>query len=142
MRRWLLVVIASWVVVTAPISAAGTVVVTTLNVGGGVTRYAVAWTSTAGGAVSANLFDVKAGLLLAVKVVPSAATAPTALYDVTLVDTDSVDLLNGQAADQSATVGKYFVFNPPLIVDSTQQLDVVVANAGNAKLGTVYLWVR
>lgn len=127
---------------SVPLRAVGTVTVTSLDVGGGVTRYTVAWTSTAGGAVSTNRFSVKSGTIIAVKIVPSAVTAPTDLYDVTLVDVNNIDVLNSLAANQSATLGKYFVFDPPLVVDGTQQLDVVVANAGNATLGTVTIWVR
>lgn len=127
----------------AGMAAVGTLVVTSsTSITAGITTYTLAWTSSAGGAVSGNPFTVKRGYLVGAKIVPSAITAPTALYDITLIDTDTVDVLNGLAADQSATLGRYFLFDPPLYYDGTQQLDLVVANAGNAKLGTVILWVR
>jgi len=128
----------------AAMVAVGTLTVTSsTSVTAGITTYTLAWTSSAGGAVSGNPFTVKRGYLVSAKAIPAAGgSAPTALYDITLVDTDSVDLLNGLAADQSATLGQYFLFDPPFYQDGTQQLDLVIANAGNAKSGTVKLWVR
>ncbi len=123
--------------------AVGTVTVTSsTSVTAGITTYTLAWTSNAAGAVSGNPFTVKRGYIVSAKIVPSAVTAPTDLYDVTLIDANSVDILNSLAADQSTSLGRYFLFDPPLYLDGTQQLDLVIANAGNAKLGTVTLWVR
>lgn len=143
----LALLMVAWLAPGRPSAAAfvpvGTLVVTSsTSVTAGITTYTLAWTSNAAGAVSGNPFTIKRGYLVAAKIVPSAATAPTALYDVTLVDTDAVDVLNGLAADQSATVGRYFLFDPAMYYDGSQQLDLVIANAGNAKLGTVTLWVR
>jgi len=150
MRRRLLILALALIVATlAPVQAAGTLTVTTLDVGGGVTRYALAWVSTAGGAVSANAFSVKRGELLQVKFVPDGGgTQPTDLYDVTLVDENSVDVLAGGGANLSnaAATIKVPSFGTTTLYryfhDGTQTLDLVVANAGNAKGGTVYLWVR
>lgn len=127
-------------------SAVGTVVVTPTELGWSVTQYAVAWTSDAAGAVSANAITVKRGDLLAVKFVPSSgATTPTALYDATLVDANSLDILQALAADLSATASKYFQFDPVFFFAGApggQTLDLVISNAGPAKTGTVYIWVR
>lgn len=130
-----------------PLLAAGTLTVTTtmypgLNSANRV-RYALAWTSTAGGAVSGNAFSTVRGKLLSVKVVPGAAAEqPTDLYDVTLVDTNGIDLLNSEGLNESNALGEYIVFNPPIYLDGTQTMDLVVANAGNAKTGIVYVWVE
>lgn len=141
---WILIallVLAPWA--AAPVTAAGTLTVTTSVVGDGVTKYTIAWTSTAGGAVSGNAFAVKRGQLLQVKFVPNTgATQPTDLYDATLIDTDSLDVLAGAGADLSNSAAKLILFNPTLFNDATQNMDLVIANAGNAKTGTVYLWVR
>jgi hypothetical protein len=135
-------VVIACVATTAPLKAVGTLTVTTADVGGGVTLYTLAWTSTAGGGVSGNAFSVRRGRILQVKFMPNTAgTQPTDLYDITLVDEESIDLLNGQAANLSNATGLYLQFNPPLWHDETQDLDLVVANAGAAKTGTVYLWV-
>lgn len=145
MRRLQLAVIAALVlaVAVATVQAVGTVTVATTDVGGGAVRYAVDWTSTAMGAVSANKFSVIRGYLLQVKFVPdSGGTQPTDLYDVELRDDDNIDLLNDAGDNLSNSAGKIVSFNPPLFLDSTQQLDVVVANAGASKGGMVYVWVR
>lgn len=126
-----------------PVHAAGTLTVTTTySASSGMTLYTLAWTSTAGGAVSGNAFAVKRGRIIQVKFVPAAAgDQPTDLYDVTLIDEHSIDLLNGQGANLSNATGLYLQFNPSLWHDETQDLDLVVANAGATKKGTVYLWV-
>jgi hypothetical protein len=108
-----------------------------------VVRYTLTWTSSAGGAVSANPFTVTHGNLLQVKIKPAAGgSAPTTLYDVTLVDEDSLDYLSGRGTDMSATLPLMLQWDPPVMWHTSQQMDLVVANAGAAKSGTVVLWVR
>lgn len=144
-RRAALFLAAVLLAVSAPLGAAGTVTVTTTAIGP-VTEYKIVWVSTAGGAVSGNAFGVTDGLILAVKFVPDGGgTQPTDLYDVTLVDAHSVDILNAQAADLRNTVGKYFQFTTPFYFSGNrgaQTLDLVIANAGASKGGTVFIWVR
>lgn len=108
--------------------------------GGNVTKYTVAWTSTAGGAVSGNAFQIRRGELVQVKVIPgSGGTQPTDLYDLTIEDADGVDLLAGAAANLSNSESAIFIW-PLSYLDNT--VDVVIANAGSAKTGTVILWIR
>ncbi len=143
--RWILVLGMLLVTVAShgDVSAAGTATVTRSDLGANLTKYSIAWTSTAGGAVSANLFTVRRGFLVGIKFVPgSGGSQPTDLYDVTLVDTDSVDQLGGMGANLSNATSSRLSFDPPLINDGVQQLDLVVANAGNAKTGTVILWIQ
>jgi hypothetical protein len=124
---------------------AGTLAVSTLDVGGAVTRYKLTWTSDASGAVNTNAFAVKPGVLVQLKFVPnSAGTQPTDLYDITLVDTDSLDVIGGAGANLSNSAGsiKNALLGDVYYHDGQQLLDLVVANAGNAKGGIVYLWVR
>lgn len=125
------------------ILAVGTATVTTSNTANGTVTYSVAWTSNASGAVSGNAFSVARGEIVQVRFVPgSSGSQPTNLYDITLVDPNSVDILNGSGADQSNTAGAYLIFNPPLFHEASDTLDVVIANAGNAKSGTITIWVR
>ena len=145
-RRFAFLVVALFLGVTVPARAVGTVTITTADVGGGVTRYTVAWVSNGSGAVSANAFNVARGEILQVKFAPDGGgTQPTDLYDVTLVDAASVDYLAGTGANLSnatATITAPKVnssFRP--FVDGTATLDLVVANAGSAKGGTVILWI-
>lgn len=108
-------------------------------------QYSCAWTSTAGGAVSGNAFAIRAGYLESIRFVPG-TTTPSDLYDVTLVDSDgtvsSGDLLSGTGADRSNATSSVLTFDPPIFMDGTRTLDVVIANAGNAKTGRVVILVR
>lgn len=131
-----------------------------------VRKVKFAWTSDAAGAVngiktdgtgSPTIVGVAAapafisGTIVGVTFIPSASAAPTALYDVTLKDDEGVDVLAGQGADLSATVttrvkpGQSFKDGTttsldPIPIDDV--LELVVTNAGNAKQGTVVLYLR
>lgn len=150
MRHRLTLLLVSFVLALAvPLTSAGTAAVTKANVGGGVTKITIAWTSDASGAVSGTTFSVPRGELLQAKFVPSSTAQPTADYDVTLVDSDGVDYLAGVGADLSNTEASIVV---PLVgngtasvhrpwIDGTEPLELRVSNAGNAKAGTVVLWI-
>ncbi len=132
----------------APLQGAGTVVLTKDIVSGAagpVTRYSVAWTSTAGGAVSGNGFAIIPGRLISVFFIPG-ATTPSNNYDVTLTLSDGTfttgDLLSNGGNNRSATVPSVSTFDPPMYQDGSRTLDVVVANAGASKTGTVVIYVQ
>lgn len=121
---------------------AGTATVTQLYKSRKVKSYSIAWTSTAGGAVSANAFATIGGYIVRVTVVPgSGGSAPTDLYDATLVDADNIDVLDATGANLAAATGVTFNFDPPLFLPSGGTLDLVIANAGNAKTGRVDIYI-
>jgi hypothetical protein len=108
----------------------------------------VDWTSTAGGAASdsVNLY----GYLIKAVTVPSGAAAPTALYDITLVDglTGLADSAKGILIDRSATVTEEVygiaknssdVASYPILLCGDYTF--TVANAGATKAGTCYLFL-
>lgn len=71
-------------------------------------------------------------------------TVPTASYDVTLGDADSFDLATGLGANLSATLttrSKPLVNTSGPVWFEGGSVDLVVANAGNAKGGIVTVWV-
>jgi hypothetical protein len=121
---------------------AGTVTITKEAAGHKLERVTLAWVSDASGDVSGNLQrELPGGVIRQVKFVPDGGgTAPTDLYDVTLVDEDGADLLLGAGADLSATVASISAPANKLVYDKQQALDLVVANAGISKGGTVVLW--
>jgi|ERR1051326_415655 hypothetical protein len=133
---------------------AGTLVVTTSQVASGVSKYSCAWTSTAGGAVSGNPFDVVRGCILQVKFIPgTGGNQPTNNYTVALNDTDGVDVFAGigQGTNLSNASSKiavpYFGLAATQVFslyfhDGSEQLDLVVAGAGSVKQGTVIFWSR
>lgn len=122
--------------------AVGTLTPTTTAIGSNHVKISLAWTSTAGGAVSGNGVTVPRGRLVQVEFVPgSGGTQPSDLYDVTLVDTRSLDYLGGGGANLSNATSTIQSWDPPVLLDGTSQLDLVVANAGASKTGTVTLWI-
>jgi hypothetical protein len=130
-------------------AVAGSVAVTTEDLGGGYTKYSIAWVSSAGGAVAENAVAVKRGHIHQVEFIPNGGgTQPTDLYDVTLLDAISggADFLNGIGADLSNANRKIGV---PLLGDGTTEnqrifwqgadLYPTVANAGASKGGTIVI---
>lgn len=132
-------------------AVAGTVTLTSSDLGGGFTKYSMAWLCSAGGAVAENPVEFKCGHIHQVKFIPdSGGTQPSDLYDVTLVDAISggVDFLTGIGANVSNANRKIGV---PQVGDGTTALQRVfweggnlyptVANAGNAKGGTIVVFM-
>lgn len=112
----------------------------------------LAWTSDASGNVSGTLTPVISGTLARVVFIPgSGGTQPSSLYDVTLLDESGVDVLGGQGANLSNSTVAQVAPGCPLKDGTTvsttapqmdDRLELQVANAGNAKTGTVVLYVR
>ncbi len=144
-KSLLLILFLIATLLVAPVQAVGTVVLTSASVGAGLVKYTIAWTSDAVGNVSSNaneLRHIQRGYLRQVKIVPgSGATQPTSLYDVTLLDSNGIDWLTTAGADQSNTVGEIIPLNPALYHDALTPLDLVIANAGINKTGTVSIWI-
>jgi hypothetical protein len=125
---------------------AGSSVTITRKKLGDVIKIKMTWVSddSTGAVTSASAGNVTTfpvvGYLMRATTVPS-GTAPTALYDITIVTEDGIDVLNGLGADRSATVteSKTNLDGLPLIAATS--LTLTVANAGNSKGGDVYLLV-
>lgn len=147
MKRFVIAAVAALLFSAGTVFAVGTVTTTTTNVRSGDsplrTTYSLAWTSTAGGAVSGNAVTIRPGKLLSVRFIPaSGGTQPTDLYDVTLVDSDGVDVLAGGGANLSNAAASIQQWDPPMFHDGTRTLDLVIANAGASKTGTVVISVE
>ncbi|MGE3856992.1 MAG: hypothetical protein AB7G21_08565 [Dehalococcoidia bacterium] len=125
---------------------AGSVTVTTTELPGGITKYSIAWLSDAIGAVSGNAVALKAGTQLQAGFTPDAAgTQPTDAYDATMTDTNGVDILGGTGANLSNATATVAV--PAVSTYFRRYLEAgnytpVIANAGNAKGGTIVLLVQ
>lgn len=101
------------------------------------------WLSTDLGVVTSTTTARFDGELIAAVFDPdAAATQPTNAYDVTILDEDSTDVLNALGADLSnaATVVKKHTDGLGAVSDSV--LTLTIANAGDAKGGIVYLYIR
>ncbi len=117
-----------------------------------IARLVFAWTSSSGGAVSGTTTTVANGVVGRVSFVPgSGGSQPTDAYDVTLLDQDGLDVLAGRGANLSNAAASHVCPGVP-ITDGTSTgvvpvmlegtLELQVANAGNAKSGTVTLYLR
>lgn len=102
-----------------------------------------AWTSgdgAEGGTVTkatANAYD---GKIVGLTTDPG-ATAPTDNYDITITDADGHDVLLGAGADRD-TANTEHVAEASLGAVAGSVLTLNVTNAGDAKIGTVILWIR
>lgn len=101
----------------------------------------LAWTSDASGNVSGiptvKLYD---GVICACVTVPSGGgTAPTA-YTLQIQDSNGVDVLAQAGVARSTTNQE--TLKSPLGAVANSTLSLVIASAGNAKQGTVYLYLR
>lgn len=107
------------------------------------------WTCDASGNVSGIPSTHISGVIERAVFAPGAGGAqPTDAYDVTLLDDDGLDVLAGRGTNLSNATKSH---STPLIGDGTTtdqkvaidgQLNLVVANAGNAKQGRVKLYYR
>lgn len=114
-----------------------------------VRSVSLAWVSSAAGAVSGIQSPQISGEILRVVFAPGAGgVQPTNLYDVTLLDQDGFDVLAGLGANRSNAnkeqvtplTGDGTTTNQRIAVDGT--LELQVANAGNAKEGSVTVYFR
>jgi hypothetical protein len=114
---------------------------TTNDMTGGLQKIKWTWTCSSAGAYSEASTVRPNGLIFRLVTIPSAVTAPTALYDVTITDADGVDVLNGLGADRSATLTEQKSASDGLGVCKSSLLTLNVSNAGDITLGTVILYI-
>jgi hypothetical protein len=99
------------------------------------------WESDASGDVSGNAKLLPYGYIIRFDTDPD-ADAPTDNYDITLLDSAGVDLLQGQGADRDTANNESVIFSAPIFHDSTRGADLTIANAGASNNGVVTVWVR
>ena len=107
-----------------------------------------AWTSATGGAIAdqtatgqVNKTTYKyTGEIMRLITNPG-STAPTDNYDVTILDDDGYDVLMGGGADRD-TSNTEQVLASSLGVCIDSQLRLNIANAGDAKVGEVIIYIK
>jgi hypothetical protein len=120
----------------------------------GLEVWTLDWTSDANGNVVANIEQMTGTIMRAVTNPEDGATSPTANYDITLSDSDGIDLLTGLAANRSATDNENIC---PLftqtIADSAStnvlqsvpvvagDVDLAITNAGAARGGILKVYL-
>jgi len=100
------------------------------------------WTSTSAGAYTGATTYRYNGILHELVTIPAGgADAPTTLYDITITDGDSVDVLNGLGADRSATAQESKHKTDGLLAVKSSTLTLNITNAGDIKQGTAILYI-
>ena len=100
------------------------------------------WLSDASGNVSANAKQVPYGEVIRFDTDPDGTDIPTDNYDLTLLDTSGVDVLQGQGANRDTANVESVIFSAPIWHDGSRTLDITIAAAGNAKRGVLVVWFR
>ena len=100
------------------------------------------WTCTDAGVVTSQTSGVFDGKIIGLTTIPAAAPDnPTDNYDVTITDLQGHDVLLGAGADRG-TANIEHVAETSLSGVAGSKLTLNIANAGNAKKGTIILWIR
>ena len=100
----------------------------------------LAWTSATGGGWTGTTTNKYTGKIIGLKTDPG-ATAPTDNYDITLTDSDGDDVLLGAGADRDTANTEYVASaSLGMVVDSV--LTLTIANAGDAKIGVIAIWIQ
>lgn len=118
---------------------AGTVTIAE-ELSGEIQKVVFAWTSSAGGAADGVTTKAVNGVVQRAVIIPNLSTTqPTDLFDVAVTDSDGVDVLNGYGANLS---NAHTTVMDDLGACANDLLTLAVTNAGNAKTGSVILYVR
>lgn len=104
-------------------------------------KVAFAWTSDAAGAADGVTTAALDGRLVGLTTIPSGVAAPTDNYDVRLLDADGHDVLLGAGQNRDTATTEH-VAEALLAGVAGSALTIEVRNAGNAKQGTVIVYVR
>lgn len=117
-----------------------------------VRKYTLAWVSHTDGVVNLNTSKTLVGELVRVVFAPGAGgVQPDDLYDLTLLDGDGIDVLAGQGANLTNAAPTHIVPGVPFKDGTTVSLrpvtvhgtlNLVIANAGSGKSGSLTLYVR
>ena len=104
-------------------------------------KIAFTWVSAADGTATGQTTKPYTGEIIRLVTVPSGTAAPTADYDVAVNDEDTTDVLMGAGTDRH-TSNTEQVLASSLGCVANDKLTLEITNAGNAKGGTVYLYIR
>ena len=117
-----------------------------------VNKMSIDWTASSSGIVPATASKIISGELLRCVFVPdSGGTAPTNNYDMTIVDSESVDVLSGNGANLSSTVTKSIVPCEEMLSGGSSgvakfaimsALTISASNCGASNGGNVHIYYR
>lgn len=98
-----------------------------------------AWTSDGDGDATGTTTGYYDGDIIGFVTDPT--DGPTADYDITITDSNSIDVLNGAGEDRHTSTTEY-VQGTSLGWVSQSKLTITVADAGDTKSGVAYLYIR
>jgi hypothetical protein len=111
---------------------------------GTVKKITCAWTSEDGGGSAGKAqkttTNIYSGEIIRLVTDPG-ATAPSDDYDVYVYDEDGMDVLMAAGKDRDTSTTEQ-VLGTSLGCVANDKLTFYVENAGNAKIGTIYLYIR
>lgn len=107
---------------------------------GSIKTVAFAWISDATGDATLTTTYTYEGEALLLATDPG-SVSPTDNYDVTITDRDGIDVLAGAGADRDETTTEYVQQTSLGIINDSTML-LTIANAGSAKAGDVYIYIR
>jgi len=101
------------------------------------------WTSDSNGDAGPTATTAKfnAMALKLITIPGDSDLAPTAAYDITILDANGLDILCGLGADRSATDTEYKAYTDGMGYVKSSTLSLVVDAAGELNTGTVYLFL-
>ena len=106
-----------------------------------VKKITFAWTSNASGAASGTTTMYYSGETKRIVFIPGVGVS--ALYDITVTDDDSVDILDGDGANLSSTATVQLrPDTKDMAAIAEAQLTCNVTNAGSGATGTVIIYLR
>lgn len=108
-----------------------------------IRKYTINWLSDASGDCNGNTIALS-GTIERINFVPgSAGNQPTDLYTVTVKDNENIDILLGYGAaglsNVDATTMIPIISNHKVVIN--EKLAITVAGAGNAKTGTIAIYL-
>ena len=128
-------------------SSTGTCTVTEQTIG---TVKRIKWTFVCGASSQADVIPATSttlsydGKVLQLQTSPDSTKAPDANYDITVLDSDSIDVLCGSGANRHTSTTEVLVHSSstPLGVAINTKLSLNIANGGTSGSGQVYLYIR
>jgi len=108
---------------------------------GSVKSITFAWTTAADGTCTQATTEKYDGQVIFVCTDPG-ATAPTDNYDIALNDDNGVDVLAGAGANRDTADTEYIAAKESLGAVANSILTMEITNAGDSKIGTLYVYIR
>jgi len=146
-RIFLFIVILIFLFIPISGMTAGTVTQTYTKVTDDVRCLTYSWTGDAAdGSVPATASTISVDGYIILVITNPGSTAPTALYDITLTDGDSVDVMGGQLANRSATATEQAVPKIGTVYGGRWVSGILTLNITNQSVhsatGTVKIFIQ